>query len=132
MIVHEVGAPAPAVPRVMVSRSEELEPSESPPGWTRIQRGSTAYKMIGVASRVGEAYFARGPKSEWDVCAASLIVEESGGTVTDLNGETLRFNRADTDRTGVVCAVDPTLHASLLDWLRSGWRSARESDGGAT
>lgn len=122
MIVRDVAA-EPRTPRlVLVSRSDELEPDDVPPGWERLARGSTAYKMVGVASAVGDAYVGRGPKSEWDVCAASLIIEESGGRVTDLSGEDLRFNREVTDLRGVVCAIDAPLHATLLDWLRTGWR----------
>jgi myo-inositol-1(or 4)-monophosphatase len=78
--------------------------------------------MIGVASGVGDAYFATGPKSEWDVCAAAVIVEESGGRVTDLDGEDLRFNRESTDMRGVVCASEEDVHAQLIAWLRGGWR----------
>ncbi|HUF11926.1 MAG TPA: 3'(2'),5'-bisphosphate nucleotidase CysQ [Longimicrobiales bacterium] len=122
MIVHDVRT-APRHPlRVLVSREDEAEATAAPPGWVRITRGSTAYKMVGVASGIADAYYARGPKSEWDLCGASLIVEESGGRATDLNGEELRFNLADTNRTGIVCAADPAVHAQLLDWLRSGWR----------
>lgn len=130
MIVHDVAAAPTDPPRAMVSRAEETESSDLPPGWTRIQRGSTAYKMVGVAARAAEGYFAGRPKSEWDVCAASLIVEESGGRATDLNGEDLRFNQRDTDMAGIVCASDPALHATLLDWLRSGWRGHAEAGGG--
>lgn len=131
MIVHDVAAAPRDPPRALVSRAEELESTDIPPGWDRIQRGSTAYKMVGVAAGVGEGYFAGGPKSEWDVCAASLIVEESGGRATDLNGEDLRFNRPETEMTGIVCAIDPAMHATLLDWLRSGWRGHGEAGGRA-
>ena len=122
MIVHDVRAPSAGPLRAFVSRADEEGSAETPPGWSRIQRGSTAYKMVGVAARVADAYYARGPKREWDVCGAALILEEAGGRATDLNGEALRFNLAETERTGIVCAADPEVHAELISWLRTGWR----------
>ena len=122
MIVHDVRAePRPPL-HAFVSRADEHDSDAVPPGWVPVLRGSTAYKMIGVASGVGDAYFASGPKSEWDVCGAAVIVEEAGGRVTDLDGEDLRFNRESTDMRGVVCACEEDVHAQLIAWLRGGWR----------
>ena len=122
MIVHDVRTEPRSPLRAFVSRADEPDTDGVPPGWVAVARGSTAYKMVGVASDVGDGYFASGPKSEWDVCAAALIVEEAGGRATDLNGEDLRFNRASTDMAGIVCASDPKVHAQLVGWLRGGWR----------
>ncbi len=123
MIVHDVrSTPEPPL-RAFMSRADEGDVSGIlPPGWVAVPRGSTAYKMTGVASGVADAYFAGGMKSEWDVCAAGLLVEEAGGRATDLSGEELRFNRPDTGRSGIVCAADADVHAQLVDWLRTGWR----------
>ena len=117
MIVQDVKAREERPRRMMTSRSSEPEELYVPEGWVRIRRGSTAYKMVGVAAGVADAYLARGPKSEWDVCAAALIVEEAGGRVTDLSGAELRFNRPESEMRGVVCAGDRDVHAMLLDWL---------------
>jgi myo-inositol-1(or 4)-monophosphatase len=122
MIVHDVRSEPEPPLRAFVSRADEHDSDAVPPGWTAVLRGSTAYKMIGVASGVGDAYFAGGAKSEWDLCAAAVIVEEAGGRVTDLNGEDLRFNRQSTTIGGVVCASDARVHAKLLEWVRTGWR----------
>ena len=121
MIVHDVRREPQRPLRAFVSRSEEHDSDGVPPGWVAVARGSTAYKMVGVASGVGDGYFAGGPKSEWDVCAAALIVEEAGGRATDMNGEDLRFNRRTTDMVGIVCGADESVHAQLLDWVRAGW-----------
>lgn len=122
MIVHDVKSePRPPL-RAFVSRADEHDSDVVPPGWVAVARGSTAYKMVGVASGVGDGYFAAGPKSEWDVCAAALIVEESGGRATDTEGEDLRFNRPVTDMAGIVCAAEEAVHAQLLAWVRTGWR----------
>ena len=75
--------------------------------------GSTAYKMAGVAAGRAHAFLSRGPKSEWDVAAGTLIVQEAGGVVTDLGGRDLRFNRADTRIDGIL-AAGPGAHAGML------------------
>ena len=123
MIVHDVRSEPQPPLRAFISRADEHDSAAVPPGWLAVQRGSTAYKMIGVASGVGDGYFSSGSKAEWDVCAAALIVEEAGGRVTDLHGEELRFNREQTERAGVVCASDPAVHAHLFGWVRGGWRA---------
>lgn len=113
------GAPDASHVRLLVSRSEmdagEFEPF--PENWLRIRRGSTAYKMAGVAAGAGDAFISRGPKSEWDVCAAALVVEEAGGVVTDLRGHDLEYNRPVSHVEGVVVALDGELHARLLELL---------------
>ncbi|HEV2146805.1 MAG TPA: 3'(2'),5'-bisphosphate nucleotidase CysQ [Longimicrobiaceae bacterium] len=63
--------------------------------------GSTTCKMVRVADGTADVFLSRGPKSEWDVCAADLIVREAGGRVTDLAGEPFRYNRPDPAVRGV-------------------------------
>lgn len=122
MIVHDVRRePRPPL-RAFVSRGDEQDGVVVPPGWVAVARGSTAYKMVGVASGVGDGYYGGGPKSEWDVCAAALIVEEAGGRATDYNGADLRFNRPSTDIEGIVCGAEEDVHAQLLAWLRAAGR----------
>jgi myo-inositol-1(or 4)-monophosphatase len=123
MIVHDVRSEPEPPLRAFLSRADEHDGASMPPGWQAVLRGSTAYKMVGVASGVGDAYLAGGSKSEWDLCAPGVIVEEAGGRVTDLHGEDLRYNRESTTIAGVACATDVRVHALLLDWVRTGWRA---------
>jgi len=82
--------------------------------WTLLPVGSTAYKLARVAEGVGSAFISRGPKSEWDVCAGALLVQEAGGVVTDLDGQPLGFNRADPYVHGIA-AGEPGAHSALLE-----------------
>lgn len=103
-------------PALLASRSEirreELLPFAG--AWHVRPRGSTAYKLAGVASGAGDGFISRGPKSEWDVAAGGLIVEEAGGTVSDLRGTPLRCNRPDPSVYGVVAGA-PGLHSALVE-----------------
>lgn len=55
---------------------------------------SLAYRFSLVAVGQYDAAFASQNASEWDVAAAYLIVEEAGGRVTSIDGDTLSFNKA--------------------------------------
>ena len=66
-----------------------------------------------VAAGRGVAFLSRGPKSEWDVCAGALLVQEAGGVVTDVAGAELAYNRPDPYVPGIVAGT-ATAHARLL------------------
>ena len=111
-----VAGPAPGErPALLVSRSESrrggLDGFRG--DWTIRRFGSTACKLAGVAHGFGHGYLSRGPKSEWDVAAGVVIVEEAGGTVTDIDGRRLRFNRENPGVAGVVAGA-AGVHARLL------------------
>ncbi len=109
-------------------RSGEMEPFAG--SFAIIGTGSTAYKMMKVATGDAQAFVSRGPKSEWDVCAGVLIVNEAGGRATDLRGREIPFNQQRTDVYGIL-ATNGVLHGELLDRIAelpagerlAGWRS---------
>lgn len=107
-----------AAPSFLASRSEvgrgEFETFE---GHEILELGSTAYKMAAVAAGRGDAFLSRGPKSEWDVAAGVVIVEEAGGVVTDAAGKALAFNRPDPHVNGVL-AAPAAVHGALLERVR--------------
>jgi 3'(2'), 5'-bisphosphate nucleotidase len=50
-------------------------------------------KLCLVAEGIAHFYPRFGPTMEWDIAAAQCIVEEAGGSVTDLTGAPLRYNK---------------------------------------
>ncbi len=56
----------------------------------------------------------------WDQAAGSIVIEESGGRVTDLDGKTLDFSRGRTlaDNRGI-CATNGLLHETALEALKT-------------
>lgn len=89
---------------MLVSRSElrrgELLAYEHT--WQLLPLGSTAYRMVKIADGTAHVFVSAGIKSEWDVCAAMLIVQEAGGTVQQVDGSALRFNQPVPRLRGVV------------------------------
>ena len=58
------------------------------------------------------------PENEWDLAAGVLLVQESGGTVTDAEGRPFIFNQT-TPRFRGVIAVSATAGAELPSLLQT-------------
>lgn len=78
---------------------------------------SMAYRMAMVAAGHADATVSFTPKSDWDIAAAALIASEAGAVVTNLNGDTPRYDGETTSGLGVICA-SPSLHSLLLDRVK--------------
>jgi len=85
--------------------------------WRVRPMGSTAYKMAKVADGTADVFVSSGPKNEWDVAAAAVIVTEAGGRVTGPAGEEFRYNQPDPAWRGVVASND-LLHPAVLALTR--------------
>jgi len=94
----EVAECEPSRMKVVVSRShasdevkrflDKIDPLEC------LSIGSSL-KICLVAEGEAHLYPRLGPTMEWDTAAAQCIVEMAGGAITDLAGQTLRYNKPD-------------------------------------
>ena len=91
------------------------------PNWSRPwpemrveSRNSIAYRMCLVADGRHDAAVALNIKYDWDVAAASVIVESAGAIVTDHKGRPYVFNRPEPWQASMVCAT-PGLHPLILE-----------------
>jgi 3'(2'), 5'-bisphosphate nucleotidase len=55
----------------------------------------SSLKFCLIAEGAADVYPRHGPTWEWDTAAAQCILEEAGGTVTDLEGNSIRYNKPD-------------------------------------
>lgn len=86
----------------------------------------TDYMLISLNTSLSFAYVASGKLDgfiniddhPWDICAASFLIEQSGGTVTDLAG-----NPRTITTTGAIAACDPRVHQKLLHCYRTAYSS---------
>jgi len=81
--------------------------------WRVSPLGSTAYKLAKVADGSFDVFVSAGPKNEWDVAGAAVIVTEAGGRVTGPAGAELRYNQPDPAWRGIV-ASNGLLHDAVL------------------
>ncbi len=75
---------------------------------------SVAYRLALVACGRADATISLSNKSEWDLAAAALLVEEAGGIVTDHHGESHLYNRA-SPRFPSLVASGKALHPLLVE-----------------
>jgi len=72
--------------------------------------GSAALDVCYVAAGRMDGFWEQG-LGPWDIAAASLLVEEAGGTISDLEGQPFRV------RTGRLLASNGRIHRAMLDTM---------------
>jgi len=80
--------------------------------------GSLALRLCRVAQGSLDAAFAGGQSRDWDLAAANLIVQEAGGRMTALSGDTIEYNRRDVAH-GVLVAAGHDRHARIVEHFRN-------------
>lgn len=88
---------------------------------------SMAYRICLVASGQADAAVAFTPKSDWDLAAAALIVEEANGIITTIDNKPIRYDDETTSNLGVICA-GTTLHALIVERIKPLMDAFYESD----
>lgn len=76
-----------------------------------------AWRLALVAAGHWDAAVALNDKSDWDLAAAVLIIEEAGGVATDRHGQPFVFNRESVIQKGAV-AAGAALHPLIMERLR--------------
>lgn len=79
---------------------------------------SLALRLALVAEGRADAMVDGRTSAEWDVAAASLIVSEAGGIITDRIGQPLAFNKPVPEIAGLVAAT-PAHHAPMQKRLEA-------------
>ena len=94
----EATRPAGAILRTVISRSHR-SPVESLGQFVQdgrecefIAMGSSL-KFCLIAEGAADLYLRTGPTMEWDTAAAHCILVEAGGAITDLDGNSMRYNK---------------------------------------
>ena len=101
-------APATAgTTRFVVSRCHASE-QETPAHFKDQTKGcefmvmGSSLKFCLIAEGAADVYPRNGPTMEWDTAAAQCILEEAGGSVTDLEGNAIRYNKQVVVNSGFV------------------------------
>jgi 3'(2'), 5'-bisphosphate nucleotidase len=90
------------VSRTHASEQETLQTK----GCELIVMGSSL-KFCLIAEGAADVYPRNGPTMEWDTAAAQCILEEAGGSVSDLEGNTIRYNKNVLRNPGFVARAHP-------------------------
>lgn len=80
-----------------------------------VEIGSVGVRIARIAEGSNDIYFGLSNyMSEWDTCAADIILREAGGRLTDTTGATLRYNQKDISRPHGLIASNGQIHDSIV------------------
>lgn len=99
--------------RLLASKATLTSPRWAP--WPAMQvenPNSIAYRVALVAAGRFDAAITMASIHDWDLAAADLILQEAGGVITSIEGETPKYNRNSVLQPSVL-AAGPALHATL-------------------
>jgi len=80
-----------------------------------IECGSISLKICKVADGTADLFFKDVAVRDWDLAAAQLVLEETGGFLTDIYGHRIEYTGS-YEQTGVVAASHPYSVEHLVDW----------------
>ena len=85
--------------------------------WPRMlieNKNSIAYRMALVSNGRFDSMMALNTKSDWDVAAGDLIINEAGGKVTDHKGNQLLYNLENTSKKSII-GTCMSLHDKIIE-----------------
>jgi len=84
-------------------------------GITNIVSLGSSLKICLLADQEGELSFNPSDKTwEWDICASDLIIHEAGGRLTDIEGNTIYYNKKDPRNKKGYLATNGLIHDSVV------------------
>lgn len=86
-------------------------------GITKIgSRGSVGLKIGLIGERICDAYIHLSPRTKmWDTCGPQVILEEAGGCLTDLYGNTYNYDRTNVQNFGGIVASNRVVHELIIE-----------------
>ncbi|MDQ5844216.1 MAG: 3'(2'),5'-bisphosphate nucleotidase CysQ [Acidobacteriota bacterium] len=83
-----------------------------------VRRGSVGIKIGLIVEQQCDLYVHLSPRTkQWDTCAPEVILGEAGGRITDLFGQSLRYNLPDVQNRNGIVASNGVVHDRLVEAL---------------
>tara|TARA_B100000989_G_scaffold287844_1_gene257881 strand:- start:289 stop:1092 length:804 start_codon:yes stop_codon:yes gene_type:complete len=83
-----------------------------------LRMGSIAYKIALVAKGKIDISLSLTKKSDWDLAAAALILEEAGGMITEKNGKPINYNTNNLEIPSVI-ASNSQIHKKMINHIKA-------------
>ena len=84
-----------------------------------VRRGSVGIKIGLLVEQQCDLYVHLSPRTkQWDTCAPEIILREAGGSISDLFGRPLSYNKAEVQNSNGVVASNGVAHQSIIESLR--------------
>ncbi len=83
-----------------------------------VRRGSVGIKVGLIVEQQCDLYVHLSPRTkQWDTCAPEIILQEAGGSLTDLFGRPLPYNLATVQNRNGIVATNGVAHARVVEAL---------------
>ena len=83
-----------------------------------VRRGSVGIKVGLICEQQCDLYVHLSPRTkQWDTCAPEIILHESGGQITDLFGQPLRYNVQEVQNRNGLVASNGVAHKEIISAL---------------
>lgn len=109
----------------MLAAKDVVKASLWPEDWPPMdiaKPNSIALRLAWVAEGAWDAAFCVRAKSDWDLAAAALLLEEAGGALLNHEGARLQFNQPKL-RHPTLIASGPGLQKELVRRIHAGWQA---------
>lgn len=84
-----------------------------------VRRGSVGIKIGLLIEQQCDLYVHLSPRTkQWDTCAPEIILHEAGGSITDLFGRPLSYNKVELQNRNGVVASNGAAHSAIIESLR--------------
>lgn len=84
-----------------------------------VRRGSVGIKVGLLVEQQCDLYIHLSPRTkQWDTCAPEIILTEAGGTITDLFGKPLIYNKPELQNRNGVVASNGLVHDRIIERLQ--------------
>lgn len=86
---------------------------------TEVQRGSIGIKVGLIVEKACDLYINLSSRSKfWDTCGPQAILEEAGGTLTDLFGDRIKYDIGDVQNYNGIVASSEAAHILIIQKLK--------------
>jgi 3'(2'), 5'-bisphosphate nucleotidase len=84
----------------------------------RIHHGSVGLKFGLIAEGRAHLYIHLGARTnQWDTCGPEAILREAGGVVTDISGESLKYNESEIQNLHGIVASNGPIHDRIIETI---------------
>ena len=84
-----------------------------------VRRGSVGIKVGLIVEQQCDLYIHLSPRTkQWDTCAPETILREAGGSLTDLFGQPLAYNKLEVQNRNGVVASNGVAHPRIIESLQ--------------
>lgn len=84
-----------------------------------VESGSIALKICRVADHSADLFVKDMSPRDWDVAAPMLLLAETGGVLTDIEGDALMLGSPERRHQGLIAAASPAVAEEVRAWIAS-------------